>query len=180
MKTREQKVKEFMEMMLQTPSVTPGTTPLKMRQLAIKLTFEELRELATALDVEGTFTELSEAAVAYSELTEDGLKDGNVIDELEVIDAFGDIAFTNLWGVVMTGCEPTFDGAFNEICRSNNSKACTTLEEAKESQEYYAKSGTEIKIIPNGNYFILNDENGKVKKSINYSPASLEKYVPTK
>ncbi len=177
--SREDKVKVFMSLMQQEGCKTPATTPLKMRQLAVKLIFEELFEAAEALDVLSTFKGLSIEAVDKLHQNPKADVDGDDVNELEVIDAYADIEYTTLWGVNMLGLSPTFADAFNEVCRSNDSKACDSFEDAEEGVKFWAEQGIAVTIVNSGSKFILKDENGKVKKSPKYSPADLAKYVPT-
>ncbi len=183
--TRESRVKHFMNLMSQECSDRPSNTSLSNRQLAIKLIFEELQELSEALDVKQTFTELCNDVFCKSEynILTGGTKevDGNEVNEVEVLDAFADIEYTCLWGINTTGLDKKYDEAFEEVCRSNDSKACSSLEEAEEGVAIYAEKGELVEIVPNlGKYVLKNKQTGKIRKSPNYSPAKLDKYVPTK
>jgi predicted HAD superfamily Cof-like phosphohydrolase len=173
---REKKVKKFMDLMDQKVSDHPSNTPLETRRLALKLIFEELEELAVALDVRETWKKLCEGNLtsAYNH------PDGDNVDEVETLDALADIEYTTLWGVNATGLGSTYNDAFNEVCRSNDSKGCDTFKDAKESSQMFEDKGISTNIIPVGDKFVIKDKNGKVKKPINYSPAQLEKYVPSK
>lgn len=174
--TREEKVENFMKTMGQPIHEHPSTTPLSVRQLAIKLTFEELRELSEALDVRSTFGELCDQFLGEGLLTLD-LKDGDNVDPVEAIDAFGDIAYTNYWGVVATGLKKVFGNAFSEICRSNDSKACDDLAEADATIAFHNGKGEKCIAKAVGDKYIVLNESGKVKKSVKYSPADLKPYV---
>ena len=66
---------------------------------------------------------------------------------------------------------------FQEVHRSNMSKACKTLEEVEETQMWYAthKGTPNTDYIEVGDVFFVidKDNNNKTLKSINYSPANL-------
>ena len=65
---------------------------------------------------------------------------------------------------------------FNEVQRSNMSKACVSVEEAEETVEWYRKEkDTECYYEEkDGKYLIYRKSDGKTLKSINYSPANLK------
>ena len=74
------------------------------------------------------------------------------------------------------GLADKFASLFNEVQRSNMSKACGTEDDALRTREYYLKeketeSYTERK---NGQFLVYRKEDGKVLKSINYSEADLQ------
>jgi hypothetical protein len=64
---------------------------------------------------------------------------------------------------------------FNEVQRSNMSKACQSLAEAEATVKFYAdKDGTEAEILEEkGLWKVYRKADNKVLKSINYSPADL-------
>lgn len=176
--SRESQVKHFMDLMDQKVSDRPKNTSLANRQLAVKLIFEELQELSEALDVKETFFELCDSITSNSSFSTS--VDGDKVDELETLDAFADIEYTCLWGVNATGLGDKYDDAFDEVCRSNDSKACDSLQIAEEGVEIYASAGEEVEIVPHMGKFVLkNKQTGKIRKSPNYSPAELKKYVPS-
>jgi hypothetical protein len=73
------------------------------------------------------------------------------------------------------GLGERFVDLFNEVQRSNMSKACQSLEEAEYTVKFYQdKDGTEAEIKEeNGLWKVYRKSDNKVLKSINYSPADL-------
>ncbi len=72
----------------------------------------------------------------------------------------------------------TFLNAFNEVHRSNMSKACSSLETAHKTmaQDKYKDIPVEF-IERDGLFFIYKKENSKTIKSIDYSEADLIEYI---
>lgn len=173
---REIRVHDFIETMKQEIATCPSQTKLKNRQLAVKLIFEELKELAEALDVKDTMNSLCKESISEYEKLGNDLKDGNEINDVEVLDALADIEYTCLWGVVSTGLIRVYDNAFKEVCDSNDSKVCEDLTTAVETRRFYNKEGISCIIEPSGRKYIVKDDNGKVKKSIKYTPVDLNKF----
>ena len=77
--------------------------------------------------------------------------------------------------VLEFGLGEKFVELFNEVQRSNMSKACASLEEAENTVKFYQdKDGTEAEIKEeNGVWKVYRKADNKVLKSINYSPADL-------
>ncbi len=73
------------------------------------------------------------------------------------------------------GLGEKFVELFNEVQRSNMSKACENEIVAQETIEHYKqKDGTESDYKEvNGKYIVYRNEDNKVLKSVNYSPANL-------
>ena len=65
---------------------------------------------------------------------------------------------------------------FDEVQRSNMSKACGSMEEALSTQEMYLREkSTESSIVLKGDkYLVYRKEDGKVLKSVAYSPAQIK------
>ena len=65
---------------------------------------------------------------------------------------------------------------FNEVQRSNMSKACDSVEEAEKTIDYYKKEKNTDSFYEekNGKYLIYRSSDRKTLKSINYSPANLK------
>ena len=103
---------------------------------------------------------------------QDAINDFNII---EVADALCDLQYVLSGAVLEFGLGDKFVDLFNEVQRSNMSKACLTQEEAEATIEHYKKKdGTEgyVKEI-DGKFLVYRKEDNKVLKSINYSPAKL-------
>ena len=97
-------------------------------------------------------------------------------DIVEVIDALCDIQYVLSGAIHEFGFGDSFSRMFNEVQRSNMSKTCKSEEEAKATQKHYMnKDGTESHIVKKGDiYLVYRNYDGKVLKSVNYSPADLK------
>jgi predicted HAD superfamily Cof-like phosphohydrolase len=127
---------------------TPQIPSEQRCQLRVDLLQEELDELSQAL------------------------KDKDLV---EVADALCDIQYVLSGAVLEFGLGDKFIDLFNEVQRSNMSKACNTQQEAIMTLSHYKKKdGTEgyYKEI-NGKWLVYRTSDDKVLKSINYSPADL-------
>ena len=103
-------------------------------------------------------------------------------DLVEVADALVDMQYVLSWAILSFGMQDIFADMFDEVQRSNMSKACKSLEEAKRTVSYHAnrkgenQSDGEI-IEKDGVYMVLRTSDKKVLKSVDYSPARLEHYI---
>jgi hypothetical protein len=72
-----------------------------------------------------------------------------------------------------------FNTLFDEVQRSNMSKACTSQQEALATLSHYKqKDGTEGRYEEvNGKYIVYRSSDNKVLKSVGYSPASLKDII---
>lgn len=97
-------------------------------------------------------------------------------DILEAADAFCDLQYVLSGAILEFGLAHRFKDLFDEVQRSNMSKACDTFEEAELTREkYLQEKNTESEIKPKGDKFLVYRlEDGKVLKSVSYSPAKLE------
>ncbi len=96
-------------------------------------------------------------------------------DLVEVLDALCDIMYVLNGTILEFGFQNIFDTAFNEVQRSNMSKACENELVAQATVEHYKqKDGTESDYKEvNGKFIVYRNEDNKVLKSVNYSPANL-------
>ncbi len=96
-------------------------------------------------------------------------------DIVEIADALCDLQYVLSGAVLEFGMGEKFVDLFNEVQRSNMSKACQSLAEAEATVKFYAdKDGTEAEILEeNGLWKVYRKADNKVLKSINYSPADL-------
>lgn len=196
--TREEKVAVFNRIMGQPVADNHKEVPLKLRQLGIKLIFEELKELAIASGCEKTYFDLcvdsmNESVVksvfhdapteqtqeyiaehkAIKEVVGEHISDSDIIDEVEQIDGLADVQYTLSWAVNVFGHSSRFIKAFDEACESNNSKACKTKDEAIETVTYWEnKDGVPCHIEEIDGLFVVKNSFGKVKKSVNYIPTN--------
>jgi len=97
-------------------------------------------------------------------------------DLVGVADALCDIQYVLSGAILEFGLADKFKELFDEVQRSNMSKACVSEEEAQKTVEYYkAKDGTECYYKREGNkWLVYRKSDNKTIKSINYSPADLE------
>ena len=96
-------------------------------------------------------------------------------DLVEVADALCDIQYVLSGAVLEFGMGEKFKALFEEVQRSNMSKACATKEEAEETKRHYEQN----KDTPcyykevDGLYLVYRTSDNKTLKSIKYSPANL-------
>lgn len=132
------------------PILSSPTIPDENRcKLRVELISEELKELDQAI------------------------KDQDLV---EVADALCDIQYVLSGAVLEFGLGEKFVELFNEVQRSNMSKACKTREEAEATVKHYKENkGTESYIKEkDGLYLVYRSSDHKTLKSINYSPADLK------
>ena len=100
-------------------------------------------------------------------------------DIVEVADALCDLQYVLSGAILEFGLGEKFSALFEEVQRSNMSKACTSEEEARATVDHYLKKdGTECyyKEVA-GKWLIYRKADNKTIKSIHYSPANLEGIV---
>ncbi|MEM6641353.1 MAG: nucleoside triphosphate pyrophosphohydrolase family protein [Bacteroidota bacterium] len=97
-------------------------------------------------------------------------------DLVEVADALCDIQYVLSGAVLEFGLGEKFGQLFNEVQRSNMSKACKTEEEAMQTVQFYKdKKQTEAYFEQrDGQWLVFRKGDNKTLKSINYSPADLK------
>lgn len=101
-------------------------------------------------------------------------------DLVEIADALCDIQYVLSGAILEFGMKDKFNTMFNEVHRSNMSKACTSLEEAQQTVEHYKVNKgtdshiTEMTVDDITIYKVIRTLDGKQLKSINYSPANLK------
>ena len=100
-------------------------------------------------------------------------------DLVEIADALADLQYVLSGAILEFGLKEKFNTLFDEVQRSNMSKACTTQQEALATLSYYKqKDGTEGRYEEvNGKYIVYRSADNKVLKSVGYSPASLEDII---
>ena len=97
-------------------------------------------------------------------------------DLVEVADAFCDIQYVLSGAILEFGLGQKFKELFEEVQRSNMSKACTSMEEAEATQKKYKdEQGVDSYVKQVGDDFLVyRESDSKVLKSVNYSPADIE------
>ena len=134
----------------QHPILSAPAIPSEARsQLRVALLAEELKELEAAI------------------------KDNNIV---EVADALCDLQYVLSGAILEFGLQDKFAALFEEVQRSNMSKACKSQDEAEATMKYYFdKDGTESYFEEKDRLFLVyRKSDNKTLKSIAYSPADLQ------
>ena len=97
-------------------------------------------------------------------------------DLVAIADALCDLQYVLSGAVLEFGLGEKFKTLFDEVQRSNMSKACRTEEEAIRTVRYYKeKDGTECYYKREGDsWLVYRQSDNKTIKSVAYSPADLE------
>jgi len=97
-------------------------------------------------------------------------------DIVAVADALCDIQYVLSGAILEFGLGEKFKSLFEEVQRSNMSKACSSEAEALETIEFYRqKDGTDCYYREEaGKWLIYRTSDNKTLKSIKYSPADLD------
>ena len=100
-------------------------------------------------------------------------------DLVEIADALADIQYVLSGAILEFGLKDKFDTLFDEVQRSNMSKACSSQQEAIATLSHYKKKdGTEGRYEEvNGKYIVYRNSDSKVLKSVGYSPANLSEIL---
>jgi len=137
------------------PILDTPQIPSKQRcGLRVSLIAEELKELQEAID------------------------DNNIV---EIADALADIQYVLAGAILEFGLGKKFRTIFDEVQRSNMSKACNSVAEAEATMKHYSDKGTEsyYKEIE-GKFLIYRKGDDKTLKNINYSPADLKSIIASR
>ena len=128
---------------------TPAIPTAKRCDLRVSLLLEEMKELQEAISKN---------------------------DLVEVADALCDIQYVLAGAILEFGLGEKFKELFDEVHRSNMSKACKSLEEANQTIEHYkTNEQSDAYWKEEESLFLVFRENDhKTLKSINYSPADLK------
>ena len=96
-------------------------------------------------------------------------------DIVGVADALCDIQYVLSGAVLEFGLGDKFKQLFDEVQRSNMSKACKTEDEARQTVAHYLKKdGTECYYVKEGEvWLVYRRSDNKTIKSVGYSPADL-------
>ena len=121
-------------------------------KLRVPLIAEELRELEAAI------------------------RDNDIV---EVADALCDIQYVLSGAILEFGLADKFKALFEEVQRSNMSKACSSEEEARKTVDHYMqKDGTECYYRQEGEkWLVYRKSDNKTIKSVGYSPANLQQIL---
>ncbi len=130
----------------------PAIPPEDRCKLRVALIAEELKEL------------------------EEAIRDRDIV---EVADALCDIQYVLSGAILEFGLAEKFKELFEEVQRSNMSKACSSEEEAVKTVEHYRqKDGTECYYRREGDkWLVYRKSDNKTIKSVGYSPANLRRIL---
>jgi len=96
-------------------------------------------------------------------------------DIVEVADALCDIQYVLSGAILEFGLGEKFKALFDEVQRSNMSKACETIEEAEQTVSHYQSQGVDCHYEKKEEkYLVFRSADRKTLKSVNYSPADLK------
>lgn len=97
-------------------------------------------------------------------------------DLVQVADALCDIQYVLSGAVLEFGMGAKFRQLFDEVQRSNMSKACVSEEDAIKTIEHYKnRDNTDCYYKKvDGYYLVYRKSDNKTMKSVNYSPADIE------
>jgi predicted HAD superfamily Cof-like phosphohydrolase len=100
-------------------------------------------------------------------------------DLVGIADALCDLQYVLSGAILEFGLGEKFKPLFEEVQRSNMSKACNSEEEANQTVQFYKdKDGTECYYKKEGSkWLVYRKADNKTIKSINYSPANLDKIL---
>ncbi len=130
---------------------TPTIPAPERQQLRIALLSEELEELRKAI------------------------AENNLI---EIADALCDLQYVLSGAILEFGLGDRFKALFDEVHRSNMSKACRSEAEAIATMKHYEQRGFESYYKKVGDqYLVFRKGDNKTLKSVNYSPADLESLI---
>ncbi len=193
-------VKEFHDLFEHPIGRVIGSEPLNIRQLRIKLLFEELSELADAGDVRQTFAVLCfkhmqkvNAQMNILENKEVTVKfdlpaDGDNVDSVEEADALGDLQYVLDGKKLTSGLYPYMEDVFERIHQNNMSKAhkdeghCMATVEANGGELIFnpnSKPGDgNWHIAERGGLFFLYNPDGKLTKPHDHIKVSIAPLLP--
>ena len=100
-------------------------------------------------------------------------------DIVGIADALCDIQYVLSGAILEFGLGEKFKTLFEEVQRSNMSKACETEEEARQTVDHYRnKDGTDCYYEKVGEkWLVYRTSDNKTIKSIGYSPANLARII---
>ena len=126
----------------------PGIPDEKRCRLRVELLAEELKEFEVAI------------------------KDKDIV---EVADALCDLQYVLSGAILEFGLGAKFKELFEEVQRSNMSKACNSEKEAQETVQHYRnKDNTVCYYLQEGDkWLVYRETDNKTIKSVGYSPADL-------
>ncbi|WP_276088622.1 nucleoside triphosphate pyrophosphohydrolase family protein [Pedobacter sp. JY14-1] len=143
------KVAEFHRTFKHPIKETPGIPSVERANLRVSLLAEELQEFKQAIEAN---------------------------DFVEAADALCDLQYVLAGAILEFGLGEKFRQLFDEVHRSNMSKACKSLEEANQTIEHYRKNHQcdAYHKEEESLFLVYRSNDNKTLKSVNYSPADLK------
>lgn len=172
-------VLSFMKNFNQIHSLTPVVPSQQQMLFSLDLILEETSEIAEACgkNTMSLFgSHLVEKGQKLQELAEKSLQ--NDVNLTGVYDGLIDLGYVHGGAIHRFGMGSKYAEGFEEVHRSNMSKACESLEEAQDTSIEYSKNGVSCTIDTSksdqGIWLVLRESDNKLLKSIEYSSAQLE------
>ncbi len=160
--------KTFGAPVIEQPQI-PSEDRVKLR---LALILEELSELAEASGAAGLFNQMMKDKVASFEDKPESK------DPVEALDALCDLQVVLNGSTLEYGLHHQFDEAFDEVHRSNMSKACENESEGMASMQKYEEEGipTVLEKV-NGKFVIYRAADHKILKGVKYFKPDISKYL---
>lgn len=133
-------------------------------------------------DDEGTLAKiLRQSAFVVEEAKE--IQDGaKALDVQEMLDGHLDTRFVNdQIGVYLESLGIDLTKAWEEVCRSNNSKFSTDLDMMYKSKDHFMTAGVDVEVVESpieGTYVLKRVSDGKIMKPLCFSEPNLRKFIP--
>ena len=181
-------VKEFHDLFEHPVGRVIGEEPLHIRQLRIKLLFEELMELAVASDVRQTA-----ALLCFKHLQKEDMRvqikgeeinidlsnvpvDGYKVDVVEEADALADLQYVLDGKKLTSGLYIHMEEVFKIVHQNNMTKAHRSETHANETIERKPEEGPFTKAERSGLWFIYNKD-GKLTKPWDHKKVSIKPII---
>ena len=124
------------------------------------------------------YQQKNDANSAYRFLAEELKELQQAVDDnnlVEVADALCDLQYVLAGAILEFGLAEKFKELFDEVHRSNMSKACKTEEEANLTINHYKNTANTESYhkAADGLFLVYRTADNKTLKSVNYSPANL-------
>ena len=171
-------VTEFMNVFKQESNNSATIPNSKIIELRLSLLLEEITELAEScgVDIAEKFrTQLINKSCELDKKIQSGkIENTNLIN---IFDAFIDTQYVLSGAIIAFGMQHQFDEGFEEVHKSNMTKACSSYQEAMDTKNHYNLKGVECFVDVTdfnlGIWRVLRTGDHKLLKSINYQPANL-------
>ena len=134
---------------------------------------KQFQDIKAFNDISGNLDKPVNPQLEYDMLKEEldeYFKAAEAGDNVEVIDAICDLQVVLYGTMLKHGLEEVFSEKLQEVCDSNMSKFCDTIEEAIRSVQQYEASGVHVYYEFNDKYnkYVIKRVDKKVLKGINF------------